>query len=201
MSREIHRGFASERTIGFALVKRLAVIFPDAVPIYFWAQRKGGRLAAADSNFKRVQIISCFARRPKIHRPGDPAPHVKFSSSIFQSSRVAKNLQIPTLVGVPIANQLSSLLGCDFQWYEVNLRNERPMEFTVPISQKCVSENGSVQAISELAVTNLRMTGAKWLEWARAREAMALIRSASRGESRFPIGGYTPFFLLFGSNA
>jgi hypothetical protein len=102
----------SEHTAEYVLVndvvRRLAPIFSEAIPIFFWSTREGNLTAGESMSALSFKLLTCFARRPKLHATDDRIL-MKVNRQLFYYCRSSSAVEIPVIAGIPLVRSLHLL--------------------------------------------------------------------------------------------
>jgi len=198
--------FFSEHSAEYVLVPRivqqLSEHFHKVVPVFFWANREGNTIARACAPCQTLRVISVFARRPKVNRPGEQQVLVKFNTELFDWAAEAEALGIPTFAGLPLVSSLTDLtLDCACAWFWVGPHRGEDVELILSLDGDVVRNSSGkphVHGPIELPDVERRVReSAKTLPWKDALDRIRQIRISVRAQNRLPFfGGYKPFHLL-----
>lgn len=198
--------FISEHSAEYILVPDLATVlykkYSSVVPIYFWATREGGRLAAASMKASQVRLVTAFARRPKTSNPGDSDLILKINTTLLQAAAAGARLGSPVFAGVPLTTDLMRLqIGIPCAWFALLGKGQYAGDVYIRLSLTEERHNPSNKAglikgpLTENEIVDIVSRKATPMKWADAVETMKILRRSEK-EYGWYMGGYRPFFLI-----
>ncbi len=197
--------FLSEHTAEFVLAPRAAEVFSSyaaaAIPIYYWASREGSRLAQASSPDALLQVVSIFARRPKVEISVPDRITAKLNAQLFHYSVAAEAVGIPTLAGFPLVASLREFRQtCRCMWFRLHGDSATDVEITMDMEGQCIEARQirELTGPTELkALADDAVQAAAILEWGDALEVLRELRWVGRDQGYMTfLGGYKPFHVL-----
>lgn len=195
--------FINEHTAEYYLVPRICKALSSseyqAVPFYYWKTREGANMSKLSDQGNKARLIAVYARRPKVDLPGQNEIIVKLNHSLFQSSFVFKEYDVPVFAGVPLASSIMELsLDTPCSWFFLNPEQVLDDDLIFSISRKSqlldgeiepyakkIDENNLFEAIINKSVTNT------WVKWI---EIINLVSWQIQEENN----SFNPFFQWFG---
>lgn len=202
------RSFISEHSAEYLLVPKLCAIlepdFSSTLPIYYWATREGSRLSLESRFDALIQIVACFARRPKVSYAGQDCILVKFNEMLFEYATAASGNGIPVLAGVPLVSSLSQLTSNrESAWFEIvgedHKLDDAWCRLAIP-DGTIIDKSDPSHVIGPLTPDQLRKLvneQAELMLWSDAAELIRRLRRMKRGWGPYSwMGNYHPFHLL-----
>jgi hypothetical protein len=205
------RSFMSEHTAEYVLVndvvRRLAPAFSDAIPIFFWSTREGNLTARESMSALNVKILTCFARRPKLHATDDRIL-MKVNRQLFSYCRASSAVGIPVVAGIPLVRSLHLLrMTSPCCWFDIaKLSSSDDLSIEVMLDGLAASMPSSNETTQfPLANEDIQtlVTRSPNFTWESAIGLIRDIRRAARlfdqasGYRYFPwFGGYKPFHII-----
>jgi hypothetical protein len=198
--------FINERSAEMILVPNiintLAAHHFRVTPIFYWATREGGNMSKECFVDTPVKLLALYARRPKVIYPGMNRIFVRLNDLLFARAEIFRSKGIFAFAGVPLANNLDSLLlsaPCIYFSLE-NVCNEDLIEIGLDEEKKPVAvfrnQVGTDEIVSRIEKLPL-------MDW---RQALKLIdetrRSDYRGFHHHGLYGdlYKPVYLIVREN-
>ena len=122
-------GFANERSAEYMVLNDLYTKVQDHCsfyyPFYFHKNRDDTQLS---NNHKiyNLQLIVCFARRPKTDEVNSNCSAITFRESIFEHTNYFKAKGISSIIGAPLGTSIDQIgFGAYCQWFKINKYTER----------------------------------------------------------------------------
>lgn len=195
-------GFASEHSVEFVLVSDLVSAlrhsFGHIVPVFFWASREGGKLAASQMGTHSVKLLAVFARRPKVS-PTSDSIFMKVNSSLFEYAVAAYDVGMPVIASMPLASDLGSLqLGCECVHLQIDgltQQSDQTVEFRRSGEICGADQHPGIIPIESGNIAGL-LRECPSMEWPRAMQILKHLKNISSQASWRYQGGYRPFHLM-----
>ena len=198
--------FISEHTAEYVLVPQICSVFSShykaVIPFYFWATREGSSVSYIP---ERVQLVSVFARRPKVIQPGGEDITVKFNDLLFDIARLFSTLGIPVLAGVPVVSSLGNLrLDSRCAWFLISGNTDEPtdVECRLSIAEDRVEftgDRGGIEGpLSDTEIRSYCSERASRMPWDKAVGGILSVRRSipwPLGPFWAARGPYKPFYL------
>lgn len=149
--------FMSEHTAEYLLVSKLSRAlsssFGRVIPFFYWASREGCEMAKDCLSEGNVQLISVFARRPKIDVPNQKSIRIKINEVIFEVARSLEEVGVPVFAGIPqISSFISYTLDAPCLWFSIsNGAAIRDVEFNLLLSDGTHSPIDDHQVVGPLS--------------------------------------------------
>lgn len=197
--------FISEHTAEFILAPRAVEAFSShastVVPIYFWSTREGSRLSRSVAANTRLQMVSIFARRPKVDILGSDKIAVNLNEELFDYTDAASALGIPTLAGIPLVSSLDQLrLTSPCAWFRLRENAGHGVEILLDLHGENSGTDSDSHVICSANLGQLAkdaVAAAKCYEWVDALDTLRILRRTCGPSGCYPYyGGYRPFHLL-----
>ncbi len=201
-------GFISEHSAEYLLVPKLCSIlepdFSGTVPIYYWASREGARLSLESRFGSTIQIVACFARRPKVSHVGQDHILVKFNEVLFEYAAASSDNGIPVFAGVPLASSLDQLTtDRESAWFKLVGGNHQLAyaQCRLGIPGGMIIDNSDADHVlgplTPNQIRNLVIEQAKPMPWSDAAEILRELRIRKTGRGPYSwLGNYHPFHIL-----
>jgi len=201
------RSFLSEHSAEYVLVPNIAKVLSAAykitIPLYFWATREGGSIAASDMVAQKVRIVTAFARRPKVHNSGSEEIMMKVNASLLQASALGCQRGSPVLFGVPLAAGLMQFnANTPCAWFHLGDTGPFNADVHVRMDTKgkrlgCSTDNTDLVRgpLTDKEILATVKSSTRAMPWNIAVQTMRGMRSFANNGDWF-LGGYRPFFLV-----
>lgn len=171
--------FINEHTAEYYLVPQICKMLSSskyqAIPFYYWKTREGANMSKLSDQGNNARLIVVYARRPKVELPGQNEIIVKLNYSLFQTSVVFNEYDVPVFAGVPLASSIMELsLDTPCSWFYLNPKQIPDDDLIFSISKKRkfsdaeiepyvknINESNLFEIIFDKTATN---TWVKWIE-------------------------------------
>lgn len=171
------------------------------IPVYFWANREGGRLARESLDLSDIRVLTAYARRPKVRHPGDDQIVMRMNEELYVAASRGAEMGCPVLAGIPLVSTLRDLvLGAPCRWFlvhgtgltegvpdlvRIETRSGELPEHPVGVS---AVDAGDIAAIA---------ANARRMSWGEAVNAIRSLRTPyEEFQGWWGRGSYRPFHLL-----
>ncbi len=205
----------SEHTAEYVLVndvvRRLAPAFSEAIPIFFWTTREGNLTACESMSALSFKLLTCFARRPKLHAADDRII-MKVNRQLFCYCRASSAVEIPVIAGIPLVRSLHLLRTtspcCWIDIAKLSSSDDVSIEVLLDGTNASIPEaKMSAQFLLGSEEIQTLVAQSPILTWECAIGLIRDIRRAARlfdqaeGYGYLPwFGGYKPFHIVLPTN-
>ncbi len=117
-------GFSSVRSSEYVvlndLYNRIRPSFKLFYP-FFYQRNRDDTILSLSNKVDNLQLVACFARRPKTDAVLSPRTIITFRRSIFEQVDYFAKYNIPVLASSPIGTGLESIgFGSECKWFNIN---------------------------------------------------------------------------------
>lgn len=203
------KSFISEQTSEYILIpdllRRLTPYFQHIIPICFRKTQEGNLTALKTMTNMHVQILTVFARRPKILLTQPNHITMKINRDLLEYAHASIIRKIPVIAGIPLASSLCELRAdSPCSWYNLepftSSNNECFIEMNaeghvIPETPEQIPPSTPLTDSEILALAK----SSSVFSWNEAVSSLSDIRRVSRSplSSRFFFfGGYRPFHFI-----
>ena len=201
--------FMCEHTVEYILVPQLVKAFSErfghAAPFFFWRTREGNRTSMACASGERGQLVSVYARRPKIKSPEGDEIHVKFNKELLKYARESNSHGVPVFAGLPIVFRPEGIvLDALCIWFRLHGVGNSPVDVEASVDRSGILLTDGLdesQVKGPLSVHQIVRDACEvaWsVSWEDAAEHLRTISRDAHLRSGYGIlGGYKPFHIFF----
>jgi hypothetical protein len=117
-------GFSNERTSGYMILNDLYNKIQSRCrlfyPFYYHKRRDDTHISLMNDPGD-IQIVACFARRPKTDSVLSSKTIISFRRSIFDQVDFLEKFDIPVIAGTPLGTGIENIgFGSKCQWFQVH---------------------------------------------------------------------------------
>ena len=153
---------------------------------------------------QEIRLLSVFARRPKVTRPGDDRIIMKLNAELFDVARRSHEFGIPVLAAVPVVASIEDVtLGAPCQWYRLSPDSLDVRDLEVTLASDGSSKGAVIPDVvtgpmNADAIVGIVHKATRSVSWDEGVESLRTIRTRTKAErGTFPyFGGYKPFNIM-----
>jgi len=201
--------FMCEHTAEYILVPQLVEAFSrrfaHTAPFFFWRTREGSSTSMACASNERGQLVSVYARRPKIKSPEGSEIHVKFNRELLKYAQESNRHGVPVFAGLPLVSRVQDImLGTKCIWFRLHGVGNLPVDVEASVDRSGIlltdglDESQIEGPLSADQIVRDACEVAWSVSWEDAAEHLRTISRDAHLRSGYGIlGGYKPFHIFF----
>ncbi|MHB8065525.1 MAG: hypothetical protein ACYDG2_23405 [Ruminiclostridium sp.] len=117
-------GFSNVRSSEYMILNDLYCKIKSNCNIFYpfiYQKRRDDTILSLMNNVDNLQVVACFARRPKTDSVLSPKTIITFRHSMFEQAYFLKKYNIPVLAASPIGTGIKYIgFGSKCQWFQID---------------------------------------------------------------------------------